>query len=449
MSKVLIIDDDSYINNILVNYLNQKGFYAEGTLSGANGLTLLKEKAFDVVLCDYRLPNTDGYEVLKSIKKLNPDLPVIVMTAYADIKISVKLIKSGAFDYVSKPIQPDEIVLLIQKAVLKGKKSSQPELSNGFITGTSEKIKTVLEHVTIVAPTDLSVLIEGETGSGKEYVAREIHKKSKRSNKNFVAVDCGALPNELASSELFGHVKGAFTGASNDKKGYFEYAKGGTIFLDEIGNLAYENQVKLLRAIQEKVITPVGSARDIAIDVRLIAATNDNLLTQVNENNFREDLYHRINGFKLRIPSLYERKEDIMEFAQHFIQMANKEFNRSVEKVDEEVEHIFYQYRWHGNIRELHNIINRAVLLTAGDTIVKDTLPEEIKHEMSTPAYHIKNDTSQGADLKEVTNKTEKEVIEQTLELTKYNKSKAAKILNIDRKTLYNKISQYDIQLPN
>ena len=316
MKKVLVIDDDTFMCDLLVNYLKESGFDATGTYTGNSGIKLVEKSDFDIVLCDYRLPNTDGYQILQQIKSKKPLIPVIILTAYAEVRMAVKLIKSGAFDYITKPVHPEEILRLINKALeTKEGVESISSFRENFITGSSGSIQKVLEHVKLVAPTDLTVLIEGETGSGKEYIAKAIHYASARSKKPFVAVDCGAIPKELANSELFGHIKGAFTGAINNKMGYFEQAKGGTLFLDEVGNLPYENQIKLLRALQERFINKVGDNKTIKVDVRIITASNDDLLKQVEANEFREDLYHRLNGFKIHLPSLSERGDDIMEFA--------------------------------------------------------------------------------------------------------------------------------------
>lgn len=452
MKKILVIDDDSYVCKLLVNYLNQNGYHSEGTMSGLNGLRLIEKKSFDLVLCDFRLPDSDGLKILSHVKSKKPYLPVIIMTAYADVKTAVKLIKVGAFDYVTKPIQPEEILQLAKRAIESRNKLSESSFSIGkdFVVGNSIQIKEVMNHVNVVAPTDLTVLIEGETGSGKEYIAKTIHYASKRRNKPFLAVDCGAIPKELANSELFGHVKGAFTGAVNDKKGYFELAKGGTLFLDEVGNLPYQNQVKLLRALQERIISKVGDNELIKVDVRLIAASNEDLLKLIEKNEFREDLYHRLNGFKLRLPALRERSEDILEFADFFIQKANEAFNKNVLGMDEDVKNIFLQYQWHGNIRELQNIINRTVLLSQSDFIKMDSLPDEIKFNStlnSSKTIHSARFNNSTIELKEATEVTEKEVISNALRKSNYNKSKAAKILNIDRKTLYNKIKLYEIEL--
>lgn len=450
MKKILVIDDDTYMCNLLVNYLDQKGYQTEGTFSGNTAKKLIENQDFDLIICDYRLPDSDGYDLLQFTKRLKPLVPVIIITAYAEINIAVKLIKAGAFDYVTKPVQHEEILLLIKKAFeSKNIHNSEANFQDDFITGKSEKMKIVMQHVQAVAPTDISVLIEGETGSGKEYIARAIHAASKRSKKPFVALDCGALPKEIANSELFGHIKGAFTGAINDKKGCFEQAKGGTLFLDEIGNLTYDNQVKLLRALQERVISRVGDNKVIKVDVRIIVASNENLTDIMKSGNFREDLYHRINGFKIDLPPLRQRKEDIPEFTRLFISKANIAFNKNISGINDEVKKIFIGYHWHGNIRELQNVINRSVLLCRSDTITPDLLPDEIKR-LRFKDYEGNENSNENAnipELKEATLSTEKEIITNALEETNFNKSKAAQMLNIDRKTLYNKIKLYDIEV--
>ncbi|MFB6343582.1 sigma-54-dependent transcriptional regulator [Saccharicrinis sp. FJH62] len=449
-NPILIIDDDTYISDLLVRYLNQKGYAATGTYSGEQGKKLILQNTYDVILCDYRLPDTNGEEMLAFVKQNKAGTPIIIMTAYQEIKTAVKLIKNGAYDYVTKPVLPDQILHLVSGACATVKHDPSVEFSSGFITGQSNKIKKVLSYCEIVAPTDVMVILQGETGSGKEYIARAIHNLSERKNKPFVAVDCGALPKELANSELFGHVKGSFTGAINDKKGYFEQAKGGTLFLDEVGNLTYENQVKLLRALQEKVIYRVGGNKPIKTDVRIITATNEDLAEMVKRNEFREDLYHRLNGFKIKIPPLRKRIEDIPEFVNYFILKANKSFNKSVKKLSDEVNDIFMNYRWDGNIRELRNVINRSVLLTSGDEITTDVLPEEFTVKEENKGLDIQSAilTQDGIpDLREVTSLTEKELILNALDEAKYNKSKAAKMLNIDRKTLYNKLKTYNIDV--
>jgi two-component system response regulator HydG len=451
LKRVLVIDDDKYICDLLVNYLDRNGYEAEGAITGESGMKRINNNEYDAILCDYRLPDSDGYKILKLVRSRKPLTPVIIMTAYSDVRMAVKLIKSGAFDYVTKPIQREEILELVRRASEStDKKEQNASFRENFISGKSETMREVMKHVRIVAPTDIPVLIEGETGSGKEYIAKAIHFASRRNRKSFFAVDCGAIPKELANSELFGHIKGAFTGAISDKKGYFEQANGGTVFLDEVGNLPHENQVKLLRALQERIISRVGDNKSIKIDIRLITASNEDLLSLVKMNEFREDLYHRLNGFKIRIPALRERREDIMEFADFFIKKANFSFGKKVTEIDDSAKELLCNYDWHGNIRELQNVINRSVLLSKAHKIEADSLPEEIRYfklNAGTRESITSDRKERIPELKEATLITEKEVITNALIKSNYNKSKAAKMLNIDRKTLYNKIKLYDINI--
>ncbi len=449
MGKVLIIDDDTFICRQLKTYLQKNGFEAIVAYSANNGLKALKSGGVFFVLCDYRLPDADGMEVFERIRKLDPWVPVVFMTAYADVRTAVKAIQAGALDYVTKPLIPEEILKLLRRTVNRDSGADRL-FQHDFISGESAAIQNVLNHVELVAPCDLSVLIEGETGSGKEYIARAIHEKSKRKNRPFVALDCGALPGELANSELFGHVKGAFTGAIKDKKGCFEEADGGTLFLDEVGNLSPDNQVKLLRTLQEKTISRLGDSKKIPVDVRIITATNEDLMRDVQSQNFREDLFHRVNGFKINLPPLRERKEDIFVFATYFMKLANADFGKSVGGIDDHVREIFLRYPWPGNIRELENIVKRCVLLSGGNHITADTLPDEIRyfgkeeqHAVSFPAK-----TRRPMTLKQAAMLAEKEAILQALHEAENNKSRAAEILQVDRKTLYNKMREYSIRFP-
>ncbi len=450
-SSILIIDDDTYICSILKKYLEQNGYETDVVFSGITAKNSIEKKDFDLVLSDFRLPDSDGLKILQHVKLKKPGTPVIIMTAYAEIKMAVELIKSGAYDYITKPIQQEEVLQIISRALKYSRgRVNSVTFRKEFITGTSQKIQQVMKYVNVVAPTDLTVMIEGETGSGKEYIARAIHYASKRSDKPFIALDCGAIPRELANSVLFGHVKGAFTGAVQDKTGYFEEAKGGTLLLDEVGNLPHENQMKILRALQERVITKTGGNKSIKVDVRLITAANDNLIKKVKAGEFREDLYHRLNGFKIQLPALRQRKEDIMEFAWFFIKQANKDFSKNIAYLDNSARKLLMDYHWPGNIRELQNVINRIVLLSCSDTITPELLPEEIRFNTIKPDHDtditdgIDNDVT---DLKSATLITEKEIIHNALVKTNSNKSKAARLLNIDRKTLYNKIKLYDLDV--
>jgi len=448
MHKILIIDDDVFICNVLEKFLKDNAFEVKSAYSAASGKKLLKEEDFDVVLCDYRLPDSDGIRMLETILRLNPRTRVVVITAYADVNIAVKLIKSGADDYVVKPIQQEEILHLVRELLSNPEKQqSRVVQGNGdFFFGNSQEITRVLELARVVAPTDMSVIIDGETGSGKEFLARFIHAHSHRSGKPFVALDCGAIPKTLANSELFGHIKGSFTGAVADKIGVFQEADGGTLFLDEIGNLEYEVQVKLLRTLQERMVTRVGDPKATRIDVRIIAASNEDLKGQVAENNFREDLYHRLNEFMIHLPPLRERQDDIIAYAEFFMKEANAQLDRNIREIDQEAQRLLMQYSWGGNLRELRNVIKRAVLMAASEAITKEAFPEEIR------SFHLQQSLNSGvrnasSDLRETSLEAEKELIIETLKSVDNNKSKAARILKIDRKTLYNKMKRLEISL--
>ena len=441
--SILIIDDDPYIVNLLDNFFRKDGYATYKLTKGKPAIPLLQKKQFDIILCDIRLPDIEGTELLMHIRKVSPNSSVIMMTAYAEIKAAVDSIKSGAFDYITKPIHPDVINDLIKKAI-KGKHIQPTSVTEDFLTGNNNQMLELIDQAKLVAPTDMSVLIQGETGSGKEYIARMIHNFSNRKEKNFIAIDCGAIPRELANSELFGHVKGSFTGAIADKKGYFEHASGGTIFLDEIGNLSYETQVKLLRAIQYKVITRVGDTKSIPVNLRFIAATNSNLKDQAIKKNFREDLYHRINEFKLELPPLRERGNDVLLFAQKFLEQANKDLNKTVKGFNDEVKEVFKNYTWYGNLRELKNVIKRSVLVTKNDIINIRDLPEEIiADNLNKPLISQQPSV---LNLKDAAQIAEKTAIESALKKVNNNKSEAARLLGIDRKTLYNKIKELGIE---
>jgi two-component system, NtrC family, response regulator HydG len=442
MVNILVVDDDATFCVMLKTFLEKKNFSVKEAYSFSEGLKAAKNNAFEVVLIDIRLPDNDGLELLTQVKNINPNTPVILMTGYGDIRTAVRAIKMGAFEYVTKPVNPDEILFTIQSA-LRDNRSLKVSASASFdfVSGISESSVKLNEYIGLVAPTNMSVLILGESGTGKEFIARKIHQESDRATKPFVAIDCGALPKDLAASEFFGHVKGSFTGAVADKIGQFAEADGGTLFLDEIGNLSYQVQVQLLRAIQERKIKPVGSNKEIKVDVRLITATNEDLVVAVQKGSFREDLFHRLNEFTLQVPKLSERQTDLMLFANHFLQQANKELTRSVQRIDEKVLSVFKSYSWPGNIRELRNVIRRSVLLSKGDTITPDTLPIELITGINNSFNQIPGD-----DLKVTIDKIEFEKIKTVLEKVKYNKTKAAQLLNIDRKTLYNKLKQYNIE---
>lgn len=450
MKKILIIDDDPTICMMLQGLLKRKNFDADTVFSAGEALKKLENNQFDLVLSDFRLPDFDGLELLQKIKSMHPHVPVIIMTSYADIRTAVNAIKMGAFEYVTKPLNPDEILLLINSALEKAedpknsKKSKEKKNKDEieFVRGNSSTSLQIDQYIKLVAPTDMSVIIEGESGTGKEIAARRIHFDSKRKKKAFVAVDCGALSIDLAGSELFGHIKGSFTGAINDKEGQFESAQGGTLFLDEIGNLSYEIQMKLLRALQERKVRRIGSNKDIDVDVRILVATNEDLSVSVNKGVFRGDLYHRLNEFKITVPSLRNRIEDIEIFANYFLELSNKELNKDISGFSSEVLEKFKYYSWPGNVRELRNVIRRSVLLSTDKEVELISLPNEILNNSAR-----NNIIVEGSNLKLIQAANEKELIVSTLRKVNYNKSKAAKLLNIDRKTLYNKLKQYGINM--
>lgn len=452
MGNILIIDDNVDTCELLNAFLSRKNYQVDTATSGSEGLKKVKKDRFDLILCDFRLPDYDGLEMIEQIKSLSPNTRIVIITGYSDVGLAVKSIKKGAFEYVTKPIIPDEILLTISNALSeKSKKEPQETKSRTsvaskketFVKGSGENSQHISKLTKLVSPTNMTVMIIGESGTGKEVTAKLIHSESKRHDKPFVSLDCGALPNELASSELFGHKKGAFTGALNDKKGVFELANSGTLFLDEIGNLNYENQVKLLRVLQERTIKPLGSEKDKKVDVRIVVATNEDLKIKANRGEFREDLYFRLNEFRIDLFPLRNRKSDIKEFATYFLKSSNLELEKDIKEVSKEVLSIFKDYSFPGNIRELQNIIKRSVLLCEGSSIEKDHIPTEICFpQLAVPDL---SPISDNCSLKEVVEQAERKAIQGALLKAKYNKSKAAKLLEIDRKTLYNKIDLYSL----
>lgn len=493
MKKILIIDDDKDMCLLLSRYLTRHGYEATEKLNGKSALAFLEETGVDAVLCDFRLEDMNGKDILAKIKEKHPSTPVIIITGYSDVKAAVDVIKMGAFDYVTKPLFPEEILLTIKKAIEhqpeerkimgttihseKENAASQADkklkpliVKEEYIFGNSPVFNEILQQIKRVAPTNFSVIVYGESGSGKEVIAQTIHQNSKRADKPFVAIDCGALSKELAGSELFGHEKGSFTGALNQKMGSFELADGGTIFLDEIGNLSYDIQVSLLRVVQERKIRRIGGVKDIEIDVRIVVASNERLMESAKKGKFREDLYHRFNEFSIDVPPLRRRKEDLLLFADFFLKQTSKELDKEVTGLTPQVQQIFLQYNWPGNLRELKNVIKRSVLLTDDSLIETGVLPFEITNhskllfEEPSPdqssqenGYPSMNDspfTERKSVLPETINEkslkaasidAEFNMIVEALKQVNYNKSKAAKILDVDRKTLYNKMKEYKL----
>jgi two-component system response regulator HydG len=457
--------------------LQKKGFETDASHTGNKGIAKFKESAFDVVLCDFRLGDKEGREVLREIKQVNPHAIVIIITGYSDIKTAVDVIKAGAFDYITKPLIPEEVVNVIGRALQSSGSESLPPASEGtepasprieqgaasskrgsrassddeYLVGQSPATRELYRQIELVAPTNYSVILYGESGTGKEIIARTIHQYSNRKDRPFVAMDCGTLSKELSGSELFGHMKGAFTGALNDKEGHFELANGGTLFLDEVANLSYEIQAALLRVIQERKFKRVGGVKEMDTDVRIIVASNENLQEAYRKGKFREDLFHRFNEFSIILPALRYRKDDIPLFADFFLAKANKELNKKVEGFEEDTMQTFLNYPWPGNLREFRNVIRRAALLTTAGLVNNRVLPPEIAdvHNFPgsggtftpSPTHHPV--AHKETDLKNAAAQAEYDTIMNVLKQVNYNKSRAAEILKIDRKTLYNKIKSY------
>lgn len=444
MLRIHIVEDDLPFGTMLQSYLQRKGFEVSVSTNGKDARSKLHEAVFDFLITDLKLPDDSGLELLNFSKGIHPETKVILMTGYAEVDSAVKAIKKGALDYISKPFRPEELLMVIEDAENSGKaieiEKSVPQHRStalSFVTGGSAASQKFNQYLRLVGPTNVNVLIEGESGTGKEVAAKAIHNYSDRKNNAFVAVDCGAIPNEIAASEFFGHVKGSFTGAIDNKIGHFEAADGGTLFLDEVGNLSYENQIQLLRALQERNIKPVGSNVEKDVDVRILAATNENLNEAVAEARFREDLYHRLNEFSLEIPPLRERKDDLFMFVEFFLNQANASLNRNVQTLSLPVQKAFEAYHWPGNLRELKNVIRRSVLLTEGTQVTTDAIPKEVLNPIEklpqNPGFSIEAN--------------EKQLILKALRETGNNKTKAARLLNFTRKTLYNKLKYYDIEL--
>lgn len=444
--SILIVEDDLTFATMLKTWLGKKGYEVETASTNARARKLLTTRDFSLILSDLRLPDQDGIHLLSWLRDLQKATPVIIMTSYAEIQGAVLAMKEGAADYVSKPVQPDELLKKIKEAISQEskvvatpKESKENFATQDFLEGESEAARQLYNYVNLVAPTQMSVLINGASGTGKEYVAHRIHQLSKRADKPFIAIDCGSIPKDLAASEFFGHVKGSFTGALTDKVGAFEEANGGTLFLDEIGNLSYEVQVQLLRALQERRIRRIGSTKEIEVDIRLVSATNENLKESISKGNFREDLYHRINEFTLLMPALKDRQEDILLFANFFLDQANRELDRHLIGFDAAASEAMQNYSWPGNLRQLKNIVKRATLLAQGDFISIRELGDEILEHATPDAQQMQHSFVLHDE------ETEKQRILNALQQTGNNKTKAAQLLGVDRKTLYNKLKLYNI----
>ena len=451
MKSILIVEDDITYGMMLKTWLGKKGFQVASVSSIARAQKHLETEGADLILSDLRLPDKDGIDLLKWLGEQGLSIPLIMMTSYADIQSAVQAMKLGASDYVAKPVNPDELLKKISEAVKqpaasprqapgsgKGESTHQKNAgdtpSSDYLEGESDAAKQLYNYVRLVAPTTMSVLINGASGTGKEYVAHRIHQLSKRAGQPFVAIDCGSIPKELAASEFFGHVKGSFTGALTDKTGAFVAANGGTIFLDEIGNLSYEVQIQLLRALQERKIRPVGSNKEITVDVRLVSATNEDLEQAIEKGTFRQDLFHRINEFTLRMPELKDRREDILLFANFFLDQANRELDKQLIGFDDAASRALLEYHWPGNLRQMKNVVRRATLLAQDQLITLKELTE------------LQQITHPHVGLPLGNEEAEKHQIIEALRQTGNNKSRAAQLLGIDRKTLYNKLKLYEIE---
>lgn len=460
--KILIIDDDTDLCLLLSKFLKKNGYEVDTAFSGNKGLAKYKSENFDAVISDYRLGDMNGSELIEKLKQVDNKAIILIITGYSDIRHAIEVIRLGAYDYIPKPLIPEEVLSILKqmttdnivnqrKNMVEGGTVLQDDSNAGqYFIGSSASTTSLYQQVEVVAPTNYSVILYGESGTGKEVVARTIHNRSKRSKYPFVAIDCGTLSRELAASELFGHVKGAFTGALLDKVGHIELANRGTLFLDEISNLSLDTQAVLLRTIQERIFKRVGCNKEIACDIRIIVASNENIKSAYQQGKFREDLYHRLNEFAISLPPLRERKDDIIPLAEYFLEKSCIENGKRVTGFTDAVIGAFRSYHWHGNLRELRNVVRRAVLLTHDEGIIDMTalLPEISENALASPTVHSHAQETYPAQnsvvlLKEASFNAEYQAIMSVLRTVNFNKKRAAEILKIDRKTLYNKLKLF------
>lgn len=443
---ILVVDDEFSIRESLEKVLSKAGYNTMVAGSGNEAATLLKKQKVDLVLTDLKMADGDGVELLKSIKKNFPDIEVILLTGYGTIEIAVEAMREGAYDFITKPPKKAIILNAVERAIEKQNLSQEnkylraqlgKEATLGEIVGRSPAFLKVVEMVDRVAPLISTVLITGESGTGKELFARALHRQSPRAQNKFVPVNCAAIPENLVESELFGYLKGAFTGAMRDKVGLFKVAEGGTIFLDEIVSVPLNLQVKLLRAIEQKEIMPVGSTKSEIIDVRIVAATNKNLAAEVEKGNFRTDLYYRLNVVEIVIPPLRERPEDIPELINHFLRQYNVQLNKKIHSVEAAALNLFMKYDWKGNVRELENAIERAIIMCDGDTL-------RLEHFPQITLAHASPDEAAGG-LKDSLKKFERDTIFKALEMSGHNKNKAANLLGMSLSSLYRKMAELGI----
>lgn len=459
METILIVDDDADLRFNIPNILKDEGYNTITAEDGRRAIKEVKKESPNLVLLDVRLPDMDGMDILKEIKKIDKDLIIIMLTAFGDIKGAIRAMKLGAFDYITKPFDNEELILIIKKALQTQYLSKEVErlrkrlgekIAIEEVMGESPQIKRVLNQVKIVAPTNMTVILQGESGTGKELIAQMIHQESKRKDKPFIAIDCGAIPDTLVESELFGYEKGAFTGADDEKEGKFEQTNGGTLLLDEITNLSDATQRKLLRVIEERKLRRLGGKKNLKVDVRIVVSTNKKIYELVRAGKFREDLFYRLNEFRIFLPPLRERKEDIPILTKYFLNEANNEFAKKIKGFSAEGMRFLLNYHWPGNGRELRNVIRRAVLLTESDYIMPVHLStEEIINPQDgiDPLIYSGSTLSEveGAPFEDITKRFEKDLIKKALEQAGGNKVKAAKILRMNRKALYRKMKRLEL----
>ncbi|MBI4634388.1 MAG: sigma-54-dependent Fis family transcriptional regulator [Deltaproteobacteria bacterium] len=445
--RILIVDDEESHRLMLRAVLTEEGYAAAEASDGREAVTAVEKEAFDVILLDIRMTDMNGIEALTEIRKISPLVPVLIMTAYASVQTAVEALKAGAFDYLTKPLDIEELKILIEKALehyhlreeniaLKERLGDRFDFSR--IVARSAKMESLLETLSLVAPSDATVLIMGESGTGKELVANAIHQNSPRAGRPFIKVSCAALPETLLESELFGHEKGAFTGAVTRREGRFQLAHGGTIFLDEVGEMSPAVQTKLLRVLQEKEFQPLGSTRTVTVDIRVLAATNRDLEAEVKSGRFREDLYYRLNVVPLVVPPLRERKEDIPPLVEHFLVVYQEKNRKSMKGISGKALDLLMRYEWPGNVRELENCIERAVIMARDEVIIPADFPPAIQ-KLLQEGEREGFDLPSGISLAEM----EKALIMKTLEETSGNRTRAAELLGINRRTLQNKLKEY------
>lgn len=443
-ASILVVDDDIVAAELLAEVLTKEGYDAQTATCGLDAVRMGEEKQFDVVITDLNMPDISGLDVLKAFKKSSPQTFTIVITAFGSFETAIKAIQNGAYDYISKPFKMDDIkqkvsAAIEQQRLLRKQMAPQEKsmTSLSFIIGNSPKMLEIYKLVAKVAGSDVTVLIQGESGTGKELVARAIHDNSPRAEKHYVAINCAALPETLLESELFGHAKGAFTGAMTDKKGLLEEADGGTCFLDEIGDMSLPLQTKLLRVLQDHEIRRVGGNQSVRVDIRVLSATNRDLAAMVKSGQFREDLYYRLNVVTIKLPALREHPEDISPLADHFLRKSNLKTNKNVRGISKEAMGLLMRYDWPGNIRQLENAIERAVALTTNAVLLPSDIPEELQQMEEAPKELLSGNFHTLEEIK-------KQYIQQVLKRTGGNQNLAAEILGINRKTLYRMLKEWE-----